>query len=353
MKIGVDGYPLSFSTTGVGNYLLLLLEGLLEVRKKDLFYLYAPQKSPLLEKLARHPNIRLRLSPFLSFSEALWSQTTLPLQMAKDDLTLFWGATQSLPLLLNKRVKSLLTIHDFAYRLYPATLSNGRKWYLKLGASRFYHKANSLIVNSLATGEKLQQLYHLQYDLHLPPPVRFPPTLNSKKEYAIVVATLEPRKNLSSLLESYEHFLIHYPNKNPLPLYIVGKRGWKCEELEAELDRLQKHYPEMIHYLGYVSDNALKTLIAEAQILLLCSIYEGYGMPLAEARTLGTPVIAWDQPEMREAAEGDGIFIKKLEEALPFLQKGAMRKVAPLSYPTALQLAERFSQAIDHLMQQL
>src|SRR5205823_1237020 len=71
----------------------------------------------------------------------------------------------------------------------------------------------------------------------------------------------------------------------------------------------EKQFPDKIKLLGRISDDALSHLLSGARYYICFSFYEGYGMPLAEARACRTPVICFDQPEMREAAENDGIFL--------------------------------------------
>lgn len=347
-KIGIDAYPLSRKLTGIGYYLLPLLQTLVAEHPNASFYLYAPCVSDTLKKFSPYPNVHLRIVPYLSFSEALWSQSTLPFFLFKDKVDLLWSATQSLPFLLPRRVKTVLSVHDFAYRLFPTTVALVRGLYLRQAASFFYRKADCLVANSQATAKKLKQLYQRKADAVIYPPLSLPLVQAFPKEHLITVATLEPRKNLVALLQAYEKALAY---EELYPWIIVGTPGWKCKQIVAEISRISRKYPHKLHYKGYVSEAEKQQLIASARYLIVCSHYEGYGMPLAEARVLGTAVVAFDQPEMREAAEEDGFFVKTIAEFLPYFRKeGVLPSVGPINYPQTAQSAKLLFQQMEHLL---
>src|SRR5205085_2607131 len=116
--------------------------------------------------------------------------------------------------------------------------------------------------------------------------------------YVLSVATREPRKNLNNLVEAFGvlkrqgHLLRHV-------LVLVGAPGWG-----PELDALRGVKPSWLRELGYLRDEDMAALFARADVLVQPSIYEGFGMPAAEAAALGTRVLATDIPELREAAGG-------------------------------------------------
>lgn len=299
MKVGVDASPLRRQLTGVGHYIHRLLEPLIKMRPNDTFFLYSIENSGVLSTYAKYPNVVIRSHNFLGFSEALWSQTTLPYLCKKNQLDVFWGTTQSIPLFL--KCRSVITIYDFVYRLFPKTTTLVRGLYLRLFGQFFYQKADQCMVISSGTGIRLKELYNLEPDAVILPPVQvkidYKDDVLSRydlehKNYYIVVGTLEPRKNLKALIENYEL---------STPLVFVGMKGWGKEEI--------KKLNTDIRILGYVSDAELYSLIGNAKALLMPSLYEGYGMPLAEARVLGTPVACSNVPEMLEAAENDAVVL--------------------------------------------
>jgi len=291
----------------------------------------------------------IRVVPFLGISEALWSQTTLAWCCRRDRIDLFWGATQSVPLFANH--KSVITIHDFAYRLYPKTVPFVRGAYLKLFGKWLYKKANSITTNSKGSAERLQQLYGLQaHKVILPPFKNIVVPSQEKvheilkeysltyKGYFLMVGTYEPRKNIVSTLRAHN---------SRHPLVLVGGEGWRDALISQELERK----PKNIMALGYLPDLTLNALVKGAKAFVMPSLYEGYGQPIAEARVLGTPVVCCDVPEMIEAAEGDALIIPHDQ-----LERAFTTPLTPPkkpTYPSNEELATILSKEFSRLYQQI
>lgn len=108
--------------------------------------------------------------------------------------------------------------------------------------------------------------------------------------YLLSVCTLEPRKNLITVLRVYEHLLLLHGDTTP-NLILVGAMGWKNGELVETLRRLQTAYPDKIHLTGYIPDEQLLSLYGYARLFLYLSLYEGFGLPPLEAMSCGCPVI--------------------------------------------------------------
>jgi glycosyltransferase involved in cell wall biosynthesis len=347
MKIGVDATPLTDQQTGIGNYTHYLLKELIQARPQDIFYLYAIKRTENIQLLMM-PNVILRVHSFLGFSEALWSQTTLAALCRRDKLDIFWGTTQAFPLFCEKKQKNLLTVHDFAYLLYPKTVSWVRGFFLKIVGERFYRSATAIVANSSGTALKLENLFQKRADAIIPPPIRNLDFLCQEsllkrynlrdKGYFLIAATLEPRKNLLAALQAYCELL---KSTKLEPIVLVGKKGWRDGKIKKELKEMAAANPNEIKILGYLPDKELNTLVKSAKALILPSLYEGYGMPLAEARILGTQVIYTDIPEMIEAAEGDGVQISSAHFKSSFHQalQRVLPPLQPASYPSNSHLA--------------
>ena len=109
--------------------------------------------------------------------------------------------------------------------------------------------------------------------------------LGLQRPYLLTVGTLEPRKNLELLIDLFEQL-----DDTELDLVVVGMPGWKCEPI---LERMQNSpKASQIHYLKYLPDGALPAVYAGAELFLLTSHYEGFGLPPLEAMSCGTPVIS-------------------------------------------------------------
>jgi glycosyltransferase involved in cell wall biosynthesis len=342
IKIGVDATPLRNRLTGIGNYVYYLLKEMVETRPTYHFFLYAIRSSIHLDSFSKYKNVTVRISSFLGLSEALWSQTTLAWLIWRSELDIFWGATQSLPLICG--VKSVITIYDFVYKLYPQSTSFIRGAYLRAFSRIFYNRANRIISISKGTAHRLNHLYNIQSDAVVIPPLKKIASFSTdvlkrhglkSKNYFLAIGTLEPRKNISALVQAY-------PSKAP-PLVIAGGKGWKDKEILQVLKKADQN----VKALGYVAENDLMALLKEAKALLMPSLYEGYGMPLAEARSLGVPVICSQVPEMIEAAEDD-FTIFKLNQ-LDHILSSSLPKPKKTTYPSNPQLANILLEQFEHL----
>ena len=120
------------------------------------------------------------------------------------------------------------------------------------------------------------------------------------RPYFVVVATIEARKNHALLLDVWTRLLAECGADAP-DLVIIGRRGWLAEEVLARMANCRLLKPHL-HVLHDSDDQALSTYVAHARALLYPSLVEGWGLPVAEALSLGVPVIASDLPVFREVA---------------------------------------------------
>jgi glycosyltransferase involved in cell wall biosynthesis len=144
-----------------------------------------------------------------------------------------------------------------------------------------------------------------------PVPAKFVPAVLDRPHF-ITVGTIEGRKNHILLLRIWERLARRYGADTPV-LVIAGQRGWEASEALAMLDGsalLKKHVRE----LGTCADHELASLIAGARALLMPSFAEGFGLPVAEALALGTPVIASDLPVFREFAADIPTYLDPLDD---------------------------------------
>jgi glycosyltransferase involved in cell wall biosynthesis len=119
------------------------------------------------------------------------------------------------------------------------------------------------------------------------------------KPYFVILGTIEPRKNHLLLLQIWSQLVEKYAEAVP-QLVVIGQRGWKCEQVIDLLDNCQQLKNFVLEHAA--TDSEVVTYLHHAQALLFPTFAEGYGLPLIEALTQGTPVIASDLPVFREIA---------------------------------------------------
>ena len=126
------------------------------------------------------------------------------------------------------------------------------------------------------------------------------------RRYVVSVGTLEPRKNLPTLLRAFDRLRARAGTAD-LDLVVIGGRGWRDRELRAEIaTRLASG---RLHALGYVPEKDLVALYGGAEVLAYPSHFEGFGLPMVEAMACGTPVVATDVPALREVSGGAAVLV--------------------------------------------
>ena len=215
-------------------------------------------------------------------------------------------------ILMRERARFLCLVHDLIPIEFPeyarpsgAALHRRR---IETVASAIAATRGAAIVNSAATGRSLQSWLAPGTPIHvallgteaLPDPA--PPIAGAAvqdRPYFVCLGTIEPRKNHLLLLHLWRHLAETLPPESVPRLVVIGRRGWENEQIVDMLERcpaLVGHVEE----LGGIPDARLSALLRGARALLMPSFAEGYGMPVAEALSVGTPVICSDLPALRE-----------------------------------------------------
>ena len=206
-------------------------------------------------------------------------------------------------------VRAIFLIHDLIPVLHPEFCRPGEQAKHERRMENVLGSATGLIANSQATVRDLEA-FALSRGLPLPPTVaallgapEIPSSVQPRRfnrPHLVTVGTIEGRKNHVLLLNLWRRMVAECGPVVPL-LVIVGQRGWEADAAIEMLDHaadLEGHVLE----LGECADDELAAIIAGARALLMPSFAEGFGLPVAEALELGTPVIASDLPVFREFA---------------------------------------------------
>ncbi len=125
------------------------------------------------------------------------------------------------------------------------------------------------------------------------------------ERFVLHVGTIEPRKNVATLLAAWPRLRTRMPDAPPLVL--CGKLGWQHEAIEGALARAAAE--GWLLCLGYVADETLRALYDRAALVVCPSIYEGFGLPLVEAMAAETPIVCSDIPVFREVAADAALFV--------------------------------------------
>lgn len=213
----------------------------------------------------------------------------------------------------------VLTVHDLIGMVFPHNLPPVARWYWSRWLPRSVWWADHIIADSAWTRHDVMRLLGVPSDrisvVPLAADVRFapqPPTvvaalrerLGLPDRIVLYVGTLEPRKGLDTLVQSWAALAANFPDTR---LVIGGKVGWYTERLHALIADLG--LAERVQFLGYVAAADLPALYAAAEVFVFPSCYEGFGLPPLEAMQTGTPVITTTASSLPEVVADAGLLV--------------------------------------------
>jgi glycosyltransferase involved in cell wall biosynthesis len=290
---------------GIGTYALGLLQGL------DALASAAPEGAPELTLTASRAPRVAGGDPLGALGHALrTSALPGPLLTRAWDHGLLRAPSGfdvvhaiSLATLETDRAPLVVTVHDLLWRRIPdAYPSRGRHWHeaaLRRALRRAAHfvvPADVVAADLVDAGASPDAITAIPMGSdHLPPPDRpaaaaHLASLGVRGPFLLCVGTLEPRKNLTRLIEAYESIRHQLPE--PWPLVIVGPSGWGEQVASGQ----------GVVLAGSVSSTELAGLYASAHLLAYVPLIEGFGLPPVEAMSVGTPVVASPLPSTGGAA---------------------------------------------------
>lgn len=227
---------------------------------------------------------------------------------AIDGCDLFHGTDVIAPRL---NIPTLITIHDLTTYRFPQHHSLFNRLYLRWALPVMARRSQAIIADSYATQQDIVAFLdvpdakvtaiHLGVDasfFSLREPAIIDAdlaTLGIRTPFLLAVGTLEPRKNLLTLLRAYSTLPPSVP-----PLLLVGKHGWGKTSLIDAIAQLG--IKDRVHITGYVPDAVLPSLYNAAEIFVYPSLYEGFGLPVLEAMACGAPVITSNVSSLPEVA---------------------------------------------------
>jgi glycosyltransferase involved in cell wall biosynthesis len=328
IRIGIDGRSLEKNITGVGRYVWELCLELEKNIPDALFFIYSQWPLDINPISHRWTHVHDTLTVKKYMKSIVWQKLRAGKLCKKDNLDVYWAGGTFIPR-LKKTTRIVVTVHDLNHLIAASTMPVPTYWAHKLFFRHDVLAANAVSSNSYGTAKRLFDAIGRKVDAVVSPavgelfysqgketdPANMDVTLKNlkiTKPYILALGTLEPRKNLALLIQTFISMKAD-GLLSEMQLVLVGGRGWKDENLTK---LIHTQTADDLLPLGYVNDSDLPALYRNAECFVFPSFYEGYGLPVLEARASNTVVVTSDIPELREAGGKNSIYIQPTESGI-------------------------------------
>ena len=304
MRILIDATPVLLPSVGIKTYLYYWIQHLWQQARNEQILTF-----PRLDKLTALNHERSILTPAQTLPKLalLHLVNRAPMLsrwiLGRTDVFHVSNQIRNPP----KKTKLTATIYDLTCRLMPDLHTAANIRADESLAKNIFKKADGLIAISENTRADAIGLLDLDPDrvqVIYPgvPEVYFGAQPRpAERPYVLYVGTIEPRKNVETLLDAWQGFRL----RHDFDLVVVGSRGWGSEKTMTRL----ASRPQGVRYLGYVPEDELPGLTAGATAFLYPSLYEGFGFPVAQAMAAGVPVITSNTSCLPEVAGEGALFV--------------------------------------------
>lgn len=306
MNIGYDAKKACCNLTGIGNYSRRVVNAIHQYYPNIHLELYAPKKG--------NPNAKAQLPPLDILTRGigyeLWRCFGINKTLKKRHIDVYHGLSNEIPWgISHSGAKSIVTLHDLIFRIHPETYSYSARLILNFKTRYACKKADHIVAISECTKNDLVKQYKVlpekisvvyqSIDDKFRQPLDKTSTIDFR--YILCVGTIERRKNQLTLVQSLAHI------DKDIHLVLVGKSTPYQRLIENEAQNLGVSH--RVHIMNNINNEKLTTLYAHAEVFLYMSIYEGFGIPVAEALAMGIPVVASNSSCLQEAGGPDSIYL--------------------------------------------
>ncbi len=324
MKIGIDFTSAVRERAGIGRYARELIRALAQIDHTHAYVLLAPRDARAeLARLPLPPNFTLVRAPLTERALAiLWHRLRVPLPVESfiGRVDAFYSPDFLLPPTRARR--TLVTVHDLSYVRLPECFPTPLLNYLNRAVPRSVARADLVLADAASTQRDLLDVYRVPLAktrvLYSGVEARFSPQVSAAaqarvreltrgKPYLLAVSTIQPRKNYVRLIEAFAKIAnselavadAQFAIRN-LQLIIAGHRGWMYEDVFQTVERLG--LSDRVIFPDFFADEDLPALYAGATVFVYPSLYEGFGLPVAEAMACGAPVVCSHASSLPEVA---------------------------------------------------
>ncbi|MCB9802674.1 glycosyltransferase family 4 protein [Candidatus Nomurabacteria bacterium] len=320
MKIGIDIRALTPSKrSGIGSYIFWAIKNIIELDQENEYYLFSSGRKKAKffpkefeAKNVQHfhlnfPNKLLNLAFFFGFGPSL--NKFFPVK-----LDLFWLPNINF-IKLDPETKLILTIHDLSFLHSKNFYDLKRKlWHKLVNVRSLAERAKQIISVSQHTKRDVMRFFTVEedkikvvypgiqhYQINKETAKKVVKDLNIADKFFIYLGTLEPRKNIESVIKAFDRYHLEYPETD---LVLVGNKGWLYQKLLLSIKK--RPY---VKYLGFIDGLQKDALYSLSQALIWPSFYEGFGFPPLEATMHKKPVITSYKTSLPEIMQNQALYV--------------------------------------------
>lgn len=355
MRIGIDCrtilHPATGEQAGVAHYTYYLVKNLIRVDQKNIYVLFFDSRFKNFKEFEKE-NTVIRFFPFYQYKKYLpwaYSQMLVNAVLNRENLDVFHSPANVLPLSYGR--PAVVTVHDLAIykfpELFPKTLLNRQSFATKFLVPKSLTRADRVIAVSKNTktdiieefglpAEKIEVVYEGVLNLKKECPSHREADAVRKKfgvrgRFILFLGTVEPRKNIASLIRAFRNLRLIYDSPlKDCQLIIAGASGWNNSRVFEEIEEangsilgrktdkkavkrikkdlnLAEDLP--VKYIGYVSHTEKVALLSLADCFVFPSLYEGFGLPVLEAMSLGKAIITSSVSSLPEVTGEKGAIL--------------------------------------------
>ena len=316
--------------SGIGRYTIEIIKRITKMAPEDKFTLFASGSSETLSKLPKFSGKNVEIvkhempNRVLSAKLHFTAHTLEDFLPEKPDLWFFPNIN-----IIKTHRPYVITMHDLSFELFPRFFRiKDRIWHGAAGPRSLAEQAELVFAVSENTKQNLSSLWQLSEEQIVTTPLGVDDRFEIKIQpcdknhlrshginfpYILSLCTLEPRKNIETIVEAYEAWRGQNTdgrtqNTEKVPhLVIAGGRGWKNDYLHKRIKK--SDYASDIHVLGYIKEKHKPTLYRHAKLFLFPSFFEGFGLPIVEAIASGTNVVTSFTGSMQEVGKEHVIYV--------------------------------------------
>lgn len=322
MRIAIDAHSVGTRLGGNESYATNLIEALAEIDSVNHYTLYVTKREAVERFSNRWPNFVVRSTlPHTPFIRIPISLSTELRKNRVDVLHVQFTAPPFAP------CPVVVSIHDLSFEHLPQTFKRRSRMQLRITVRRSARRASCVIALSNHARNDIISTYKISPEkvsiIPLAAPAHFGPVTDEKElqrvgenygienDYILAVGSIQPRKNLTRLLQAYSLLLRARPEVKLPKLVVVGRYAWLYTETLRTVNELG--LGKSVIFTGYVPEADLPALYSRSLCFVYPSYFEGFGLPPLEAMKCGAAVIVGNKTSVPEVVGDAAVLVDPLD----------------------------------------